>query len=191
VSRSDRKGRLSLRRVDALAAGVCLAAALPLCFASVNPLLRSGDDASQRKAQLATLRRQAGRADQSLVAQRKRLEALRAEVDKHTSRSLSAGNLNRRIAKLTELAVTTGLEVDEILPGVPARTGRARAVPVKLTASGSYPTCVVFLANLSKAFPDTSVGSFELTGYPQHPARPAKLQVDLRWHLAAAPEPQK
>ena len=187
MSRSDWTVRLRLRHVDAAVVIVCLVAALPLCFARVNPFLRSADAVGERTARLSLLRESVARADRALAAQRDRLRAVQAQVDAERRRLQSAGHLNRRLARLTELAGATGLEVEEILPGQASRRPRYTIVPVTLTANGNYPTCAIFLARLKEAFPDTSVASFELNGYPQGPQRRARLHLDLRWHVWAAP----
>ena len=87
-----------------------------------------------------------------------------------------------RIARLTNLAAGAGLNVNEILPGSAVSGERFDSVPVRMNATGSYPTCVAFLCKLTETFPDTSVDSFELSGNPQRPQDPAEFHVDLIWH---------
>jgi hypothetical protein len=189
VSFSDRTGRWHPRHIDAAVAALCVLVALPFCFARVNPLLRSTGQVAKRRARLEALAADTGRVAQSLASQKERLGGLLTDLQRQKARLESAGNLNLRIAKLTSLAAATGLEVEEILPVSPTGPAGHRTVPVKLLARGSYPTCVAFLRQLKEAFPDTSVGSFELSGTPEHPKSPARFRVDLLWHVEADPQP--
>ena len=120
-----------------------------------------------------------------MVDQRARLVDIQASLIKERIHLESARNINQRIARLTSLAAGTGLNVNEVLPGATVRGERFDSVPVRMNGTGSYPMCVAFLCKLTRTFPDTSVGSFELAGNPQKPGSPAEFHVDLIWHAAA------
>jgi Tfp pilus assembly protein PilO len=174
-----------LRHIDAALLAVCALAALPLCLPTVNPLLRPMGYLADQRNQLNVLRDNTASLAQGLANQQRQLKRLHKNLEKHKIQLQSAGNLNRRIAKLTSLAAGSGLEVDEILPGRPSRGGKHETVPVRLLASGSYPTCVAFLSKLKRTFPDTSVGSFELSGTPANPKAPAHFRLHLYWYVQA------
>jgi Tfp pilus assembly protein PilO len=176
---------LKCRHIDLAGAAIIVAAALPLLLPRVNPLLRSGSLLEQQRAQLAIALRNEKDLNDFLVDQRGRLVEIQASLVKERIRLESARNINQRIAKLTSLAAGAGLNVNEILPGATVRGERFDSVPVRMNGTGSYPTCVAFLCKLTKTFPDTSVGSFELAGNPQKPGSPAEFHVDLIWHAAA------
>jgi len=178
------------RQIDLVGLAVVVFTALPLLFPRVNPLFRSTEYIDQQRAQLAISLRNEKDLHAFLVDQRTRLAEIRANLRKEKIRLESARNVNQRIANLTSLAAGTGLNVSEVLPGETKRNARFDSVPVRMNGTGSYPTCVAFLCKLTKTFPDTSVGSFELAGDPQKPGTPAQFNVNLIWHAAAeAPTP--
>ncbi len=175
------------RYMDAIGIAIIIAAALPLLFPGVNPLLRSTEHIDQLRTQLAVARRNEKDVNEFLVDQRARLAEIRISLRKERIRLESARNVNQRIASLTTLAAGTGLNVDEVLPGQAKRSTRFDSVPVRMNGTGSYPNCVAFLCKLTKTFPDTSVGSFELAGDPERPGSPARFHLDLVWYAEAEP----
>ena len=178
---------LTVRRIDAIAGALCVLAALPFCFARVNPMLRPKSYIAEQKARLESLRKSHAELAAAASRRENRLIQTRRALSREKIQLQSAGSVNRRLAKLTDLAESTGLKVDEILPGESTRTGPYETVPVELRASGAYPTCVRFLRKLKETFPDTAVGSFELAGTPQQPGEPAEFHVDLLWYTTATP----
>lgn len=182
--------RWKLRQIDAIGLVICIAAAVPFCFARVNPLLRSTGQAAEQGDRLAGLREQAERLSRSARAHTDRLAGLQ-EVLQHENVTLQpARQINRRLALLTGLAATAGLEVDEVLPGQAERCQDYQAIPISVRGTGGYPTCVAFLSKLMGRFRDMSVESFELSGQPQKPGEPAGFHLSLCWYAAAAARPE-
>ena len=181
----DRLAKLKPRQIDLAGAAIALVAAAGLFMPKVNPLLRSDSFLQQQQQQLAVSLRNEKDLTAFLVDQRARLAEINACLRTEKIRLESASNINQRIANLTRLAAGTGLSVNEILPGATVNGERFDSVPVQMTASGSYPTCATFLCRLTDTFPDTSVGSFELSADPQEPGAPANFQVNLIWHAKA------
>lgn len=172
------------RKIDLAVAAACVAAAVPLCLSRVNPLLRPHNHLQQEHRRLEELRATATDLGAAVERQRASLSQTRTELVEERRRLQSAGNVNLRIARLADLAEKTGLTVDEIVPGDPSLLGLCWAVPVRLRASGNYPTCVLFLRKLKGAFPDTAVGAFDLSGNPEEAGKPVQFQVRLLWHTA-------
>ncbi|HUS90473.1 MAG TPA: type 4a pilus biogenesis protein PilO [Phycisphaerae bacterium] len=172
------------RKINFTVAAACVAAALPLCLAKVNPLLRPHSHLQQEHRRLEELRATAADLAAAVERQRTSLSQTRRDLAEERRRLQSAGNVNLRIARLADLAEKTGLTVDEIVPGDRSLLGLCWAVPVRLRASGNYPTCVLFLRKLKGAFPDTAVGAFDLSGKPEEPGKPIQFQVRLLWHTA-------
>jgi len=173
------------RHIDLAGVVIMAAGALGLLMPRVNPLLRSTAHIEQQRAQLAIARRNEKDFNEFLADQRTRLAEARASLRKEKIHLESARNINQRIASLTSLAAGAGLSIDEVLPGPTKRSPRFDRVPVRMNGTGSYPTCVAFLCKLTRTFPDTSVGSFELSGDPQKPGSPARFHLDLIWYAAA------
>ncbi len=178
-------GRTFRLRANAIAVALGTLAALPLCFARINPLLRPGTYASEQKAKLEVLRRTEADLAESVAQQSSALDKLRTTVRSQKIRLGSGGNVNQRIAKLADLTERIGLAMNEVVPGECSRVGPYEAVPVSLVVSGKYPTCVTFLRELKETFPDTSVDSFELSSKSGKPSGTAEFRVQLLWYTAA------
>jgi hypothetical protein len=178
------------RHIDAAAVGLCVLIALPFSFARINPLMRPRDYGDRQAAQLTVLRGSARAAQAAIAAQKARLAELQADLARQTVPLQPARNVNRRLAELTDLAAGTGLEVSEIVPAPAVAGSRFDTVPIRIRGTGSYPTCVAFLCKLTRAFPDTSVGSFELSGEPAKPHTPAEFRVQLAWYATPSAAPQ-
>ena len=175
---------LKPRWIDVIGIVVCLLGALPFCLAGTNPLLRPRVSVADQRAELEALSKTAARLASAIAAQQKILSEMRAALAEGAVQLAPARDVNRRIARLTEIAARTGLEVDEVLPGKARTHPKYDTVPFHVLASGDYPTCVAFLSELRETFPDTSVGSFELSGNPEDPKAPAKFRIDLCWYAA-------
>lgn len=178
-------------RVNAIAGGLCVLVALPLCFARINPLLRARTYASEQMAKLEALRQTEASLVKSLARERSRLSKLYKALKTEKIQLDSAGNVNQRIAKLADLAERLGLAMNEVMPGQAARAGPYDAVPVSLLVSGKYPTCVAFLRKLKETFPDTSVDSFELSSKSGKSSGTAEFRLKLLWYTAAEDRPAK
>ena len=187
----DKLAKLKPRQIDLAGAAIALIAAAGLFMPKINPLLRSDAFLHQQQQQLAVSLRNEKDLTAFLVDQRARLTEINASLRKEKIRLEAASNINHRIANLTRLAAGTGLNVNEILPGATINGERFDRVPVQMSASGSYPTCATFLCRLTDTFPDTSVGSFELSADPEKPGEPANFQVNLIWHAKAQRNAQR
>lgn len=179
------------RHIDAVAIGLCVLIAVPFSFPRINPLMRPHDYGAQQVAQLGVLRSNVQAADKAIAAQKARLAELRADLARQTVPLQSARTVNRRLAELTDLAAGAGLEVSEIVPAAAVAGSRFDTVPIRIRGAGSYPTCAAFLCKLTRAFPDTSVDSFELSGEPAKPHALAGFRVQLAWYAAPSAPAQQ
>ena len=100
--------------------------------------------------------------DRSLAATHRQLEKTRKDVAGLPLQLESASAVNRRLARLADLAGETGVVLDEVQPS-PAVDGASlyQTVPIRIAGSGSYPACAMFLHRLRDRFPDTAVKSFD------------------------------
>jgi len=167
---------------DLLASALVVVLAVPFCFRSVNPLIRPFGEVADQRTHLAQLEQSASELAAGAEHHQQRLTDLDQELRDTREKLLAAGNVNRRIARLTDLAEGAGLAVDEIVPGEPKTLGLCLAVPVRLKAICNYPTCVAFLRQLKDAFPDTAVEAFELYGNAEDPRRGVQCHIHLLWH---------
>ncbi|MEO1236929.1 MAG: type 4a pilus biogenesis protein PilO [Planctomycetota bacterium] len=89
--------------------------------------------------------------------------------------------LNRRIARLIELAQSSGLEVLGLQPGEPLPARQYTRVPLGLEATASFAEHLAFLERLHTAFPDIRVVGLELDGEPRDAAPRPRARIALMW----------
>jgi Tfp pilus assembly protein PilO len=119
---------------------------------------------------------------------KQQLAAVRETLGKSAIALDNAAAVNRRIGRLTELAVGLNLRVDEIQPGEPIYGTHYGAVPIHLTGRGGYRDWAAFARKLSADFPDVSVDSFQLSAKPDTPSSPVEFAVDLVWFVRPPPK---
>ena len=172
-------------QIDAAGAGLCVVAGLLFYFAAVRPLVGQRETRAVQQAQVETQRQNAARLSERTSLLQNRLAEVRKALNETPIQLAPAVHINRRIARLADLADQNGLTVDEIQPGKPTSTRQYEMIPIRLLGSGSYRTWAAFLHQLPRTFPDTSVRSFELSADPGDPSVPATFRIDLVWHAAA------
>jgi hypothetical protein len=114
------------------------------------------------------------------------LAAAKASLAHNPIHLEDASRMNRRLARINELAAGRGLRVQGVDPGAINRGTRYQTIDIKLAGSGGYLGCVQFLRDLHDQFPDTAVSAFRLSGNPQETDQPASFAFDLRWYASPA-----
>ena len=183
---SRRISRRRLWSIDGIGLGVCAALSLAGCLVVIQPVLRAG---TQRTAMRSTLGEQKSRAAelrQRRVALGRELERLDEQLAASELQLQSPQYLNRRMARLVELAAGSGLDIHETRQGKVRAHQRLQQVPLHLAGTGSYPDCAAFLHRVHETLPDMSIVDFELTGHPGARAVPADFRFDLVWYAAPA-----
>ena len=185
---SSRFTKSSCLWIDAAGVGVCVALSLVTYFAGIEPILGRHEACKAKRTELASRRDELGRLSASLQELQDRRARVSADLAQCPLRLQAASRTNRRLAEIAELATTCGLKVDAIQPGHATAGALYDIVPIRLTGTGKYPTCVQFLHKLQKVFPDTGVISLDLAG-GDPPGRPAagSFHCQLKWHTAPQP----
>jgi len=163
---------------------LCIIAGLLFYSAAIRPLIDRREARAAQKVQLRTQRQNAARVSERIGVLRDHLVEMRKALDATPMQLAPAMHINRRIARLADLADRNGLKIDAIQPGKPTPTRRYEMIPIHLLGSGNYRTWAAFLHQLPQAFPDTSVDSFELSKNPGDPSAPAAFKIDLVWYAA-------
>jgi hypothetical protein len=96
-----------------------------------------------------------------------------------------AHQVNARLSRMTALASSAGLAIEELKPGSPRPEPRLTRVPLHLSARGPYRAVVLFLHSLKAAFPDVGLVGFEVTGDPGDGPEEAACMFDLVWFAAS------
>jgi Tfp pilus assembly protein PilO len=148
-----------------------------------RPLVAHGRHRDSLESEVAT--RTARVQQLSADVRRTRAQAEQAERNVRESHlNLSPHSaLNARVAAVTELATSCGLQVDAIEPGAKTPGPRLTTVPVRLTTRGTAAQAMRFLAALRQRMPDTPVVAVEMTATPSagSAAPTGPCTFDLLW----------
>ena len=169
-------------REDTAGAAVCLAMGLGVFLWGVCPVTRRHDEIDIQRAQLTAQQARAARSRHELASMKDCLEGARLLLTKQSVRLRGAAGLNRRVSELSDLAAASGLTVDEVFPGRAEQARYHAMIPIRLTGTGGYRACAVFLHNLRERFPDTHLRSLDLTGNPAKGTGRVGFRLDLLWH---------
>ena len=170
--------------IDAMGAGLCLAATVAFYFFGLGPMLNARHDADTYQSKVAAERASAADLSQALARDHKMLRGAQRELAESPLQLAPASDVNARIARVADLAKSCGLKLDVVLPGLPAKGKRFETVPIHLAGTGNYRTCVAMLHKLRQKFPDTTVTSLDLSSDPADPKSLARFSIDLLWHAA-------
>ena len=158
-----------------------------LYWTGVIPIFNIRGNLAAQEAALAQQHQSAAALVARADGMRQQLAAAREALGKSAMVLDNATAVNRRIGRLTELAVGLGLKVDEIQPAEPIYGVHYGAVPIHLTGRGGYRDWAAFARKLSADFPDVSVDSFQLSAKPDTPGSPVEFAVDLVWFVRPLP----
>lgn len=183
--RLDETARIRLT-IDVIGTALCIAAAAAFYFFGLSPLLSARQDAEHHEAKVAAKRATAAELSGDLARQHGVLRDAERELAESPLQLAAASDVNARIARVADLARSCGLKLDVIVPGMPQRGKRFETVPIHLTGTGNYRTCVTMLHRLRQTFPDTTVTSLDLSADPADRQAVAQFTIGLLWH--AAPE---
>ncbi len=177
---------LPLWQIDATGAGICAFLALLLVFGGIKPLLNSRANYASQRQLLDERSSHAMKLDLAQAQITDRLDLVRSTLEASPLRLSPAGDVNLRLSQISSRAARSGLDINEIRPGLSSASSRYETIPVLLVGSGSYIRCTRFLRALHEEFPDTAVRSLELVAGPIEPGRQsnATFRFDLRWHAA-------
>ena len=171
-------------RIDLIGAAVLVVLTSVFVMGPVRGALRQRAVAKVRRAELASQEGRLAHADRVLTAVKKDQGAVEAQLAQSALHLEPSANVNNRLARISELAIEAGLQIDEIKPGAPAMGEHYETVPIFLAGNGTYRQCAVFLRHLRQALPDTSAESLELSGNAGAPAATGMFRFNLHWHAA-------
>ncbi len=187
MTAAQRRGGLRGWQVHSIGAGGFAVLSVIAALAVVNPVLTARAERASLRSELERRQLQLADLEQARRDVQGRLDATRQELGDGRLQLESSGRLNRRMARLVELAATSGLDIHEMRPGTPVTGDRYDTVPIMLSGQGSYPQCAGFLHLVHETLPDTGVTDLDLSGNPTHPELGARFRFDVVWY--AAPDP--
>ncbi len=170
--------------IELVGAGLCLVATGAFYFLGLGPLLSQKEDAATHQAKINAQRSIALDLKHSLEQDRAKLANAERELAESPLQLAPATDVNKRISLVTALARECGLKLDVVLPGMPSTGHRYETVPIHLSGTGNYRTCVSLLHRLRQKFPDTTVTSLNLSADPADVKAVARFSIDLLWHAS-------
>lgn len=171
-------------RIDGAAVAACLALSLAFYFVGVRPLGGRQRRRAQLQTELEVQRARMQQTGRQRTAVENELSSARESLARCPVHLVSGGRINHRIARLTSLATQCGLKVDEIEPGEVQSLSHFDAIPLRLTGTGDFPTCVRLFHLLWRKFPDKGVAFLDLWVDRDQEGAEANLRVDLIWFVA-------
>jgi hypothetical protein len=170
-------------RTYAIGGVVCAALTAASYLFGIEPAMARHDAALAEQAEFDARQQKQHDLDRSLAATHRQLEKTRKDVAGLPLQLESASAVNRRLARLADLAGETGVVLDEVQPSPAVDGAFYQTVPIRIGGSGSYPACAMFLHRLRDRFPDTAVKSFDCSNpgpIGDHPT--AKFKAELAWY---------
>jgi len=170
--------------IDISGAALCLVATGMFYVIGLGPLLGEQRQAATSRAKVNAQRAIARGLTQTLARDKTAYRAAQRELAESPLQLAPVTDVNKRILEVTALARECGLKLDVVLPGVPSAGRRYETVPIHLSGTGNYRTCVDLLHRLRQKFPDTTVTSLDLGADPADAKAGARFSIDLLWHAA-------
>ena len=170
--------------IDAVGVAICLLAATLMYLLVVAPLIRRNAQYAAQQQHLEQQRTESAKLTVSLADLRAQIEKVHRQLQAIPLRLEPASTINKRLARLTQLAHECDLNINRIEPGSMIRGARYGTVPIVLVGAGTYQSCARFAHVLHQRFGDTGIESFELAGSPGSGSPVARCEFRLAWHTA-------
>ena len=170
-------------RTYAVAGAICAALTVGSYLFGIEPAMAHHDAALAEQADFDARVQKQRDLDRSLASTHRQLEKTRKDVAALPLQLESASAVNRRLARLADLAGETGVTLDEVQPAPAVDGAFYQTVPIRIAGSGGYPACAAFLHRLRDRFPDTAVKSFDCSNPgPIGDHTTAKFKAELAWY---------
>lgn len=175
-----------LRTIDAAALLTCAALSAGVFFAGLKPLLDTRAVMAQQRQQLAAQHEAASTSSALLLALRQQLSQTERAVQSDPLRLKPVDALNQRVAEITQLAQSGGLQIEKVRPSASVAGEHYQTVKIELAGAGSFQASSQFIHALHQNLPDIAVESLALEGRPVRPGQPAApgFRLELCWYAA-------
>jgi Tfp pilus assembly protein PilO len=166
--------------------GAALAAVLGLTaiayFGQVAPTIQNNELAKAQAIELVSQQTKSRDLERTVRTTGDQLESVRQAIAKNSLQLESASELNKRLARLTDLASENHLQVDTIESGETHDYDRYSTVSIRLAGHGTYRNCQAALANLRSTMPDVGVVSMVMNSGGVTTDTAATFTFELLWH---------
>jgi len=171
--------------IDISGAALCLVATGMFYVIALGPILDELKQAAASRAELDAQRAASQSLTRTLARDQAAYRAAQHELAQSPLQLAPVTDINKRLLDVTALARDCGLKLDIVLPGTATTGQRYETVPIHLSGTGNYGTCVDLLHKLRQKFPDTTVASLDLSADPADTKAAARFTIDLLWHAAS------
>ena len=178
------KAAPTLAQIDGLALAALAGLTAAVYVAGAQPLIGARSEAARQEKVVETRRGEADDAARKLAGTATRLANVSRLISENAVTLQTLDRTNARVAELTDLATERRLEINEIKPGEPLPTSRYVRVPIRMTGSGSFLSCALFMHELRTRFGDTGLTAFDLTGDASSSGDAIRFTFDLTWYTA-------
>ena len=182
----QRHGTGLLISVDAAGVAACVVLTLLGYFGAVHPQTVAATERAAQEAELAVHTSGARKLANSESAMSRRLAAVRQTLTDDALPLEEAAQLNRRLARMGDLATECGVNIDEVRVGDAEPHSHYQTVPLELKGRADFQAAVRFLGRLHDTAPDIGIWSFNLAGNPREPESPTTCAFNLTWYAAPA-----
>ena len=185
MSRSEKKTAAAVWHFYAVAGIACCIVSAGGYLAGIQPAMADRDANQSAADELESRRRSTAEAATALSAVRQKLIDARTQIAALPLHLQQASELNQRLAKLTDLAQSFGLQITAVQPAGSIDARHCLIIPIRIGGAGSYPAMARFLHQLPGTFPDTAVKSIQIAnplGSRDNPV--GTFQLELSWYTA-------
>ena len=172
------------RSIDMAGIASCGLVVAALVFGAIMPLLHHRGDSEAKRRELSKQRQHVATAKASVASLQAQVAKAHSTLERNPIRLEDARQINKRLARINEIALARGLRVQGVDPGAVSRGARYQTIDMKLAGEGGYRGCVEFLRDMHDQFPDTAVTAFQLSGSPQEADHAAAFKFELRWYAS-------
>lgn len=175
-------------QMHAAGVGLCLVMSATAYLVGVVPLTRRAAAAQTQTLELDQERQKVDKLTKSRQRLDGQLDRARRAVEEGSFQLRPVEDLNKYLAQLTKLATGSGLTLHEIQPGQTTDQTHYQSVPIVMSGTGSYRTCMLFLHKLHSELLDTRLSSLTLSASDRSRKPGAKFRLALVWHAASDPK---
>lgn len=175
-----------LREGHVVAAGLAVCALLTLAayVVVIGPALDSEMHLAQARAALDSMQKEDKRLSGQLEVVRGKLVRVEQAMAGTELKLKPARHVNRRLARIEDLAAASGLELAETRLGETSVSTRYRTVPIQLVGTGSYAAQAGFLHAVCEELSDTALRTMNLTRNEGQSGGETRFNIALAWFVA-------
>ncbi len=150
----------------------------------IGPALDSETHLAQAQARLDSMQKKDKRLSEQLEAVRSQVVQVERAIAGTVMKLQPARHVNRRLARIEDMAAASGLDLAETKLGEINVSTRYRTVPIQLVGTGSYAAQAGFLHTVCEGLSDTALWTMNLTRNEDEAGGPTRFNIGLAWYVS-------